>query len=303
MTVTILDDRLAELVDLDVEPERIVSSFVFTEGPLWHPVEQELTFSDVNGNDMYRWSDKRGLIVFRRPSQGANGNAWDQQGRLITCEHFGRRVSRTNLDGSIETVALAYDGRLLNSPNDLICVENGDILFTDPPYGLRRPDGSFAAPDLPFQGVYRVSVSDGSIQLLADDFDRPNGLVMTEDGRRLYVADTARHHVRVFDVDGHGGTSDAGVFVEVAYNGAVGRPDGMKLDERGNLYVAANTQEGIWVFGPEGRLLGLIRLPETPANLAWGGDDWRTMFVTATSSVYRIRMKVAGQTPWRVTRN
>jgi len=300
MTITILDDRLRELVDMDVEPQCIATGFVFTEGPLWHPVQRELTFSDVFGSLMYRWSEAGGTRVFRRPSQGANGNTWDRQGCLITCEHLGRRVSRTNSDGSLDVVALAYEGKLLNSPNDAICLGNGDIIFTDPPYGLRRPDGSFGAQDIPFQGVYRVSASDGSIELLADDFDRPNGLAMTDDGRRLYVADTSRHHVRAFDLDEGGGVAGGKVFVEVAHKETKGRPDGMKLDERGNLYVAANTQEGVWVYSPEGKLLGLVRLPETAENLAWGGEDWRTLFVTATSSVYRLPMKVTGQPSWRV---
>lgn len=300
MAITVLDDRLGELVDLNVEPERIATGFVFTEGPLWQPVERELTFSDVFGNVMYRWTKAGGTRVFRRPSQGANGNTWDRQGCLITCEHLGRRVSRTNPNGSLDAVALAYKGKLLNSPNDVICLGKGDIIFTDPPYGLWRPDGSFGAQDMPFQGVYRVSASDGSIELLADDFDRPNGLAMTDDGRRLYVADTSRHHVRAFNLDEGGGVAGGEVFVEVVHEGTKGRPDGMKLDERGNLYVAANTQEGVWVYSPEGKLLGLIRLPETAENLAWGGEDWRTLFVTATSSVYRLPMKVAGQPSWRV---
>jgi gluconolactonase len=299
LAITVIDEHLIELVGPEAQPERIATGYAFTEGPLWHPVEEHLTFSDVNGGVMYRWSEADGTSVFRRPSQGANGNTWDREGRLVTCEHFGRRVSRTNPDGTLEAIALSYDGKLLNSPNDVICIGDGNLIFSDPPYGLRRPDGSFGAQDLAFNGVYRVSAHDGSIRLLADDFDRPNGLVITDDGRRLFVADTARQHVRSFDVDADGGVTGGEVFVELRHGDAAGRPDGMKLDERGNLYIAANTQEGIWVYSPAGDLLGLIGLPETPANLAWGGDGWTTMFVTAQSSVYRLPMRVAGQPSWR----
>jgi len=240
-----------------------------------------------------------GVEVFRRPSGGGNGNTYDSAGRLITCEHAKRRVSRTALDGTIETLASHYDGKRLNSPNDVIVTPGGDIIFTDPPYGLRTPDGSIHGQELPFNGVFRLSAHSGELSLLVDDFDRPNGLVISDDGSRLFVADTAREHVRVFDLAPDGSLTNSRLFVD-RFEGRTGtgtpaRPDGMKLDSRGNLYVAANTVEGIWVFSPAGELIGQIGLDETPANLAWGGDDWRTLFVTATTSVYRVPMKVAGQ--------
>jgi gluconolactonase len=294
MPIVALNDRLEELIDLDAKPEQIASGFVFTEGPLWHPRERHLTFSDVRGDAMYRWSESSGTTVFRKPSNIANGNTWDRDGNLVTCEHAGRRLSRTKTDGSIETVVSDFEGKQLNSPNDVICLANGDLLFTDPPYGLRRTDGSFGPQEIPFQGVFRCTPA-GAVSALVTDFIRPNGLVASDDGRTLYVCDTDQHHVRAFDIDGDGSVSNSRLFADLQHEGATGRPDGMKLDSLGNLYVAANTMEGIWVFDPSGALIGLIGLPETPANLAWGGDDWRTMFVTASTSVYRLPMKVPGQ--------
>ena len=299
MAIVAMDSRLGELIDLDAQPERIATGYVFTEGPVWHPQDRILTFSDVHGGVMYRWTESGGVAVFRQPSGGGNGNTYDAQGRLITCEHTNRRVSRTTPEGTIETVVDRYQGKRLNSPNDVVVAPNGDIYFTDPPYGLRVADGSIQGQELPFNGVFRVAAGSGELTLLADDFDRPNGLVITDDGSRLLVADTAREHIRVFDITADGGLTNDRLFVD-QFRGPTGapvlaRPDGLKLDSQGNLYVAANTREGVWVFGPAGDLIGQIGLPETPANLAWGGDDWRTLFVTATSSVYRLPMKVAGQ--------
>lgn len=299
MAIVAKDARFGDLVDPQAPIDRIATGYQFTEGPVWHLRTRTLTFSDVRGGAMYRWTEAGGAEVFRRPSGFGNGNTYDAAGNLITCEHENRRVSRTAPDGTIGVVADSYQGKRLNSPNDVIIAPNGDIIFTDPPYGLRQPDGSFVGMELPFNGVFRVAAGSGDLTLLIDDFDRPNGLVISDDGLRLFVADTAREHVRVFDVAADGSLSNGRIFAAgfAAQVGAAtpSRPDGMKLDSRGNLYVAANTTEGVWVFSPEGDLIGLIGLPETPANLAWGGDDWRTLFVTATTSVYRLPMKLAGQ--------
>jgi sugar lactone lactonase YvrE len=299
MAIVARDGRLAELVDPNAPIEKIASGFQFTEGPVWDSRGKNLSFSDVRGGTMYRWTEAAGATVFRQPSAGGNGNTYDAGGRLITCEHAGRRVSRTAADGGIETIAGEYEGKRLNSPNDVICTAGGDIIFTDPPYGLRQPDGSIVGQEVPCNGVYRVSAGTGKITLLVDDFDRPNGLVISADGSHLMICDTAREHVRVFDIRPDGGLTNDRVFTD-CFEGRTGssapaRPDGMKLDSLGNLYIAANTSEGVWVFGPSGDLLGTIGLDETPANLAWGGDDWQTLFITASTSVYRLRMKVAGQ--------
>jgi gluconolactonase len=214
---------------------------------------------------------------------------------LVSCEHQNRRVSRTLADGRVETLVSHYEGKRLNSPNDVVGAPNGDLYFTDPPYGLRQPDGTFAPQEIPFNGVYRVAAADGRVTVVAEDFERPNGLVISNDARQMYIDDTQRHHVRLFDLRADGGLSNGRIFAEVARGETTGRPDGMKLDTRGNLYVTANTSDGVWVYAPDGTLLGCIGVPEPPANLAWGGSDNRTLFVTARSSVYRVQMKAVGQ--------
>jgi gluconolactonase len=299
MATVVADTRLIELVDPNVQPERIATGYVFTEGPVWDPRNETLTFSDNRDDTMYRWTQAGGAAVYRKPSQESNGNTYDPQGRLVTCEHSGRRVSRTDSDGSIETVASHYQGNRLNSPNDVIVTRAGDVIFTDPPYGLRQPDGAIVGQEIPFNGVFRVSATGGSITVLADDFERPNGLVVTENESHLMIADTAHGHVRIFEMTPGGALRNGAIFVD-QFPGRTGvgsgpRPDGMKLDSLGNLYVAANTEEGIWVFDRDGEFLGTVGLDESPANLAWGGDNWQTLFVTARTSVYRVPMKVPGQ--------
>ena len=297
MAIEALDGRLEQLVDLNSEPEQIASGCVFTEGPIWHPRERTLIFSDVRTGIMNRWTEQGGVEVFRDASGSgtANGNTYDRLGNLLTCEHAGRRISRTTPDGRIETVVDSFEGKRLNSPNDLICLPNGDIIFTDPTYGLRQADGSIAGQEYAFAGVFRFTPATGTLTVLAEDFDAPNGLAMTADGSKLYVCDTRRQHIRVFDVAEDGSLRNGRVFIEAKHDGREGRPDGMKLDSQGNVYLAANSPDGIWVFSPQGELLGFIGVGESPANLAWGGDDWTTMFVTAQTSVYRVQMKVVGQ--------
>jgi len=291
----VLDARLEALVEPAATAEKIAGGCVFTEGPVWSHKDSSLTFSDVRGNTMYRWTEAGGQKVIRQPSGVSNGNTYDRAGNLVTCEHENRRVSRTLSDGTVETLVSHYQGKRLHSPNDVVGATNGDLYFTDPPYGLRQPDGTFAAGEIPFNGVYRIAASDGSLTALVEDFDRPNGIVISNDGRQLYVDDTDRHHVRVFDLGANGTLSNGRLFAEVTHGGTIGRPDGMKLDSQGNLYVTANTAEGVWVYAPDGALLGFIGVPEGPANCAWGGPDNRTLFITACTSVYRLQMKVSGQ--------
>jgi sugar lactone lactonase YvrE len=288
-----LHPELRKLVGEQPRAERIATGFTFTEGPVWDHRRKRLFFSDVRGDTIYTWTADKGHTVFRQPSAHANGNTIDGRGLLVSCEHAGRRLARTETDGSIVTLVDNYEGKRLNSPNDIICTSSGDLIFTDPPYGLRQPDGSFAEGDLGFNGVFRLS-TDGKMTLLIDDFDRPNGLLLNSPESRLFVDDTERQNVRVFDVAADGSLKNGRVFAELDYRDIPSRPDGMKMDVEGNIYVAGNTPEGLWVFDPEGVLLGLIGVGEGPANLAWGGDDWQTLFVTARTSVYRLRMRVAG---------
>jgi sugar lactone lactonase YvrE len=295
MSATVVQDaRLRALVDPATEAEKIAGGCIFTEGPVWSHRDNGLIFSDIPNDRLLRWTEAQGQQVFRQPSGQANGNTYDRAGQLVSCEHKGRRVSRTLADGRVETLVSHFEGKRLSSPNDIAGAPNGDLYFTDPPYGLRQPDGTFGAQDIPFNGVYRIA-ADGRVTVLVEDFERPNGLVISTDARQIYIDDTERHHVRVFDLGADGGLSNGRVFVDVVHGETIARPDGMKLDTQGNLYIAANTAEGVWVYAPDATLLGWIGVPEAPANLAWGGPDNRTLFITAKTSVYRVQMKVSGQ--------
>lgn len=293
MSIHVFSRQLSELVDPAAEVEQLATGFLFTEGALWDWRRQCLLFSDLAGDVMRSWSERGGVVEVRKPSGKSNGLTWDNQGRLVACEHVGRRVTRTEADGSITVLASEWDGKPLNSPNDVVVKSDGAIYFSDPPYGLVEFYGVPRPQDLPFQGLYRIS-PEGRLSLLVDDFQAPNGLCFSPDESRLYVDDTERVHVRVFDVRADGSLANGRVFFDYKARlpGWTGSPDGMKLDELGNLY--ATGPGGIWVITPQGEPLGVIHIPEGPSNLNWGGPDWRTLYVTATTSIYRIRMRVAG---------
>jgi gluconolactonase len=307
MAVTVLDSRMLDIVEEGAEAEQIATGYVFTEGPVWNRRERHLTFSDIydeHGGTLYRWTAATGSIVFRRPSNHANGNTYDHAGNLITCEH-DRRVSITKPDGTVAALVEHFGEARLNSPNDVICLTNGDLIFTDPTYGLRQRDGSIQGQEYAYAGVFRYSPASKMLKPLVQDVPSPNGLAISADGMKFYLCDTSGQTVNVYDVQADGSLANGRVFCSLRQGEHHGRPDGMKLDELGNVYVAANSPEGIWVFAPDGTLLGFIGLgeeqnrlgtgPGGPANLAWGDDDWRTIYSTAVTSVYRVRMKVAGQ--------
>ncbi len=273
------------------EFERLGTGFLFTEGPVWHPVGKFLIFSDMPGDHMRRWSAREGVTTYRKPSNMANGNAYDRQGRLLTCEHATSRVVRTEPDGRITVLASHYQGKELNSPNDIVCRRDGSIYFTDPPYGRVKFYGVERPQELPFQGVYRVGPDPEHPELLVDDFDRPNGLCFALDEQRLFINDTARKHIRVFDVTPTGGLRGGRVWAETRGD-KPGAPDGMKIDARGNVYCCG--PGGIHVFSPDGSLMEVIEVPEYTANFCWGDDDYRSLFITASTSLYRIRTAVPG---------
>lgn len=270
------------------ELEQVVSGFEFLEGPVWHPGEKHLTFSDIVGNTMYRWSRAAGLDVFRKPSNMANGNTYDREGRLLTCEHATSRVTRTDPNGGVAVLASHYQGKELNSPNDIVVGRDGSIYFTDPTSGRSATYGVLREQELPFQGVYRLHEG---LSLLVDDFSRPNGLCLSLDEARLFVNDTDRNHIRVFDVQPDGSLSNGRVWAKTLGEG-VGVPDGMKIDQDENLYCCG--PGGVHVFDKRAHSLGVIRMPEQAANFAWGDDDLRSLYITASTTLYRLRVNVPG---------
>jgi gluconolactonase len=303
LPLKVLDQRLLDLINDDYSIERIAESHVFTEGPAWHARERHLTFSDVRESTLYRWTEADGESVLRSPSNRANGNTYDHQGRLVTCA--GRTITRTENDGAIEVIAEYFGAARLNKPNDVICAPNGDIIFTDPTFGMRDENGEPLEREYPFSGVFRISARDGSLTPIVESIAWPNGLAMTDDGCTLYVNDSFARVVYAFAINEEGSAGSPQLFASLTSDAGRVLPDGMKLDSLGNLYVAANNPDGVWVFGPDSTLLGMIGLPSEqnihgtsqggPSNLAWGNDDWRTLFVTAGGSVYKLRMRVPGQ--------
>ncbi len=294
MPVTMHSDSARELVDAAAEIERIATGFTFTEGPIWMP-DGSLHFSDVTGDKRRRWHPEQGVTILRDPSNKCNGMTIDNDGNLIVCEHVTSSVVRERPDGRRETLATHYGDRELNSPNDVIVARDGSIIFTDPTYGRLPGSGLPRDRQLEFQGVYRIPPGGEEVQLLVDDFAQPNGLCFTADESLLYVGDTARAEIRVFEVGPAHALSNGRVLRGRIGTGdpATGElVDGMKLDELGNIYVTG--PKGVWIISPEGEVLGVIGVPENVGNVNWGGDDWRTLYITASTSVYRIGLQVAG---------
>ncbi|HBB32695.1 MAG TPA: gluconolactonase [Cyanobacteria bacterium UBA8803] len=269
-----------------VKLDRVATGFQFTEGPIWCAAEKCLLFSDIPANKIYKLNRDRQVTIFREPSGNANGLTQDRQGRLIACEHGTRRVTRTEKDGSITVLAEKFQGKKLNSPNDVVVKNDSAIYFTDPPYGI-QPEQQ----EQPIQGVYRLSPDGSQLTVVADDFDKPNGLAFSPDEQRLYIDDSERRHIRVFDVQPDGTLTNSRIFHDMKSN-QPGLPDGMKIDREGHLYCTG--AGGVWVFDPDGHHLGTILTPEVPTNCAWGDDDRQTLYITAGTSVYQIRVNIPG---------
>jgi gluconolactonase len=241
---------------------------------------------------MRSWSPERGVQTYRKPSDKANGNTYDSQGRLVSCEHGTSRVVREETDGKLTVLASHWQEKELNSPNDIVIRSDGAIYFSDPSFGRTREDVGILRPlTLDFRGVYRVTPDGSDMKLLVADFDQPNGLCFSLDQKQLYINDTPRLHIRIFDVQPDGGIANGRVFGETTGE-AEGRPDGMKIDSEGHVYCTG--PGGVHVFAHDGHCLGVILIPERPTNMAWGDDDLRTLYVTAQTSVYRTRLKTRG---------
>jgi len=272
------------------EAERLATGFVFTEGPLWHP-DGFYFFVDVRKSVLYRLTPGRAPEVVRSDTGEGNGTTFDLQGRLVICEGGNRRITRWSADGRSEVLMDRYEGKRINRPNDVVCKSDGSIWFTDP--GLRVP---LAEREVPHAGVYRVE-PDGANRLVAE-FEYPNGLAFSPDERVLYVANT-RHaqYIHAIELDEGGNMVRRRIFADMSSEETDGVPDGMKVDVEGRVFCTG--PGGTWVFARDGARIGILRTPEIPANLCFGGADLKTIFFTARTSVYTMRSKVAGQPhPW-----
>jgi gluconolactonase len=305
--ITRIDPAVDAIVPSDAKLEKLAEGFFFTEGPVWMP-DGYLLFSDPNNNTIYRWSDDDGLSVFRTKSgytgvdigeygqPGSNGLAVDSEGRLTIDEHGNRRVTRLERTGFLTVLADRYDGKRFNSPNDLVYKSDGSLYFTDPPFGLPK---FFADPrrETPFSGVYRWH--DGQLQLLSTELTGPNGLAFSPDERYLYVGnwDERRKVIMRYEVREDGTLANGLVFSDMTAATGEDAIDGLKVDQQGNVYVSG--PGGLWILSPSGKPLGTIVGPEHPHNFNWGGADGRTLYLTAQTGLYRIRLNVPGSRAFR----
>jgi len=287
-------DALSSILE-SATADRVATGFVFTEGPLWHP-DGFYYFVDLRQSRLHRITPGRPAELVRDKTGEGNGTTFDLQGRLVICEGGNRRVTRWSADGSSEILMDRWEGKRLNRPNDVVCRSDGSIYFTDP--GLRVP---LAQREVDHAGVYRIA-PDGATSLVAD-CEYPNGLAFSPDERTLYVANTRwSQYIHALELDAAGAVVRRRIFADMSSDETDGVPDGMKVDVQGRVFCTG--PGGTWVFAPDGTHLGIIRTPEVPANLAFGGPDLRTLFLTARTSVYTLRVKVPGQPhPWYRTRS
>jgi gluconolactonase len=297
------DPALRDILPADARIEKLAGGFAFTEGPVWIN-EGYVLFSDIPNNAIMKWTPDGKVSTFRKPSGytgppaprgayvGSNGLTLDGEGRLTICQHGDRRVIRLEKDGKLTVLADRYEGKRLNSPNDAVYRSDGSLYFTDPPYGLFDEK----AKELDFQGIYRLPPN-GKLQLLNKELTRPNGLAFSPDEKTLYVgnSDPDKKIWMAYDVAQDGSLSNGRVFFDATREKEEGLPDGMKVDTKGNLYCTG--PGGIWTFSPQGKHLGTIKPSEVPANCHWGDSDARTLYMTARTGFYRIRLTVPGIRP------
>lgn len=292
-TISILDTSGEALFPPGAAFTRVADGFRFIEGPAWNHLEQHLTFNDIPGNAIYRLYEDGRVEMIRQNSYLANGNTYDRDGNLLTCEHGTSRVSRTGKDGAYTVLASHYRGKELNSPNDIVVRSDGMIFFTDPTPGRGEKYGIPRKQELDFQGVFMLNPKTGDLTCLVKDFSKPNGLCFSPDETRLFVNDTDRQHIRVFDIDTTGRLSRGSVFAELVQDGP-GVADGMKFNSAGVLFCSA--PRGIQIFSPRGNMIARLFTPEVAANFTWGGRDMKTLYLTASTSLYTIQVCDPGYT-------
>jgi gluconolactonase len=296
----VLDDRFEACFVGHARVERLWTGARWLEGPAWFAAGRYLVFSDIPNNRMLRYDETSGHVsVFRQPSNNSNGNTVDRTGRLVSCEHLTRRVTRTGYDGRIEVIADRFEGKRLNSPNDVVVKSDGSIWFTDPSYGIMHDyEGDYCVEEIGGCHVYRVDAVTGAISAVATDFEKPNGLAFSPDESLLYVADTgASHlkggpkHIRKLTVNADHSLTPSGVFAEAT----VGMFDGFRVDTRGRIWTSAG--DGVHCYDPDGTLIGKVRIPEFVSNLAFGGEKRNRLFITGTTSLYAAYVTATGMAP------
>ena len=295
MSHEVLDPAFRDLIDENAPVERLGTGFTFTEGPIWHPLEHHLLFSDMPGDVRRRW-DRSGIAEVMKPSNKGNGMTYDAALNLIVCEHSTSSLVRFRLDGTREVLCSHFEGRELNSPNDVVVRNDGSIYFTDPTYGRMEHFGVPRDTEMGLQGVYRLPPDHrpgDEPQLVSGryEFSQPNGLCFSPCQRWMWVNDTDQANIRMYDVTEDGRLTNGRIFASgIRDTNKAGLPDGMKADEKGNVWVTA--PGGVWVYDFHGKLIGKLDVPEMVANLHWGGENWDTLFMCATSSLYCMTTKV-----------
>ncbi|MGA2882792.1 MAG: SMP-30/gluconolactonase/LRE family protein [Bryobacteraceae bacterium] len=305
-----IDPALDKLLSPSAKVEKVAGGFQFIEGPVWYRKGGNLFFSDIPGNVIMQWSPTGGATVFRNhifageypagKQVGTNGLTLDKQGNIIAAEHGNRRISRISHDGKLTVLADRYEGKRLNSPNDVVVKKNGDIYFTDPPFGLLNPGQGLQeaaknpARELDFNGVFRINKA-GKVEPVVKDLALPNGLAFSPDEKQFYVANSAGKTWSVYDVKPDGTMANGRIFYDADNETGPGVPDGMKVDSAGNVW--ATGPGGILIISPQAKLLGVVTFPEVPANCAWGDPDGKTLYVTARTGLYRIKTNITGVRP------
>jgi gluconolactonase len=283
-----------ELVEEGSSVEKVAGGFTFTEGPIWHPRDQYLLFSDMPGDVRRKYTPDGTVVEVRNFSNKCNGMTYDADLNLIVCEHVTSSVVRESPDGGREIIAQEFEGEELNSPNDVIVAFDGSIYFSDPWYGRFPGFGHPRKRRLGFQGVYRIPPGGGAPELVVerDEFEMPNGICFSPDNSLFYINDTPGAYIKVYDVAADGSLANGRMFFEGVGTGVIeeGIPDGMKCDEQGNIWVTG--PGGIWVISSAGEHLGVVRVPENTGNLTWGGDDWHTLYIPSSTGLYTIRTLV-----------
>ncbi|MCJ9668804.1 MULTISPECIES: SMP-30/gluconolactonase/LRE family protein [unclassified Neorhizobium] len=290
------DEAFRQLIVGSAALEELYSDCRWAEGPVWFADLNCLIWSDIPNQRMLRWAPDGGVSIFRSPSNFVNGNTRDRQGRLVSCEHGGRRVIRTEIDGSITVLADRYQGKRLNSPNDVVVRSDGSVWFTDPTYGIKSDyEGYRAEPEQDTRNVYRLDPVSGDLEATVTDFGQPNGLAFSPDETKLYIADSASshdvsapRHIRVFDVVDGKRLANGKIFCSLDN----GLPDGFRVDVQGNVWTSAG--DGVHCFSPKGELLGKILVPQTVANVTFGGPRKNRLFITATKSLYSVFLATNG---------